>query len=111
VEGVFSTHAAVDEAAGDVVLTVRGEVDFSTAQEFEGTLRNALSDTRRRLVVDLRALRFLDSTGLATLLRLDRRARATSREVIFVKGPAQIRRVFALTGVSELLTMVDEPPG
>ena len=110
VEGVFSTHAAVDEATGDVVLTVQGEIDFSTAEEFDALLGRALDDARRRLVVDLRALSFLDSTGLSTILRQDRRARAAGREFIVVKGPAQIRRVFTLTGVSELLTMVDEPP-
>jgi anti-anti-sigma factor len=96
--------------SGDVVVTLHGEIDLATAQELEDALRQGLEEARRRLVVDLRALQFVDSTGLSVLMRLDRHARDSARQLVVVKGPPEIQRVFDITGVSDMLTMVDEPP-
>ena len=95
---------------GDVVLSVRGDVDLATAPELEVALERALEDAGRRLVVDLRGVSFLDSTGLAVLLRQDQRARAAARHLVVVKGPPQVQKPFEITGMSGRLTMVDEPP-
>ena len=95
----------------NVLLSVEGEVDLATAPELEGALRRALRSPAHRLVVDLRGVRFLDSSGLSLLVRHDRLARAAERRLIIVKPPAQVHRVFELTGLSGHLTMVDEPPG
>jgi len=96
--------------AVDVLLSVRGEVDLSTAPELEGALQRARPPERGSLIVDLRAVTFLDSSGLALLLRHDGKVRVSGRRLIVVKGPPFVQRAFELTGVSERLTMVDEPP-
>lgn len=93
-----------------VLLCVHGEVDMATAPDLEIALERALRGPARQLVVDLRGVGFMDSTGLALLVRQDRLARAASRELIIVKGPPQVDQVFELTGVSEHLTFVCEPP-
>ena len=61
-------------------------------------------------MVDLRGVSFLDSTGLAVLLRQDQRARAAARHLVVVKGPPHVQKPFEITGMSGRLTMVDEPP-
>jgi anti-sigma B factor antagonist len=96
--------------ARDVLLSVQGDVDLATAPELEAALERALQGPARRLVVDLRGVQFLDSTGLALLVRQEREARAAARDLIVVKGPPQVQQVFDLTGVSGHLTMVAEPP-
>ena len=98
------------DGAGQVVLSVRGEIDLASAEEVRADLQRALQETGRRLVVDLRDVSFLDSTGLALLLRLNRQAHESGRELVVVKGPPHVQRVFALTGASELLTMLDRIP-
>jgi anti-sigma B factor antagonist len=94
----------------DVLLSVQGEVDLATAPELEEALERALEVEGRRLVVDLRGVAFLDSTGLALILRHDRRARAAARRLIVVKGPPHVQKAFELTGLNERLTMIDRPP-
>ena len=96
--------------AADVFVSVQGEVDLATAPELEVALERALEAPGRRLVIDLRDVTFLDSTGLALMLRQERNARAGGRRLIVVKGPPDVQRVFELTGMSERLTMVDKPP-
>jgi anti-sigma B factor antagonist len=94
----------------DVMLSVQGDVDLATAPELEAALERALKGPARRLVVDLRGVEFLDSTGLALLVRQEEAARASHRHLVVVKGPPQVQQVFELTGVSGHLTMVAEPP-
>lgn len=96
--------------ADDVLLSVHGELDLVTAPELEAALERAGPAGRGRLIIDLRGVSFLDSTGLVLLLRHEREAAAGGRRLIVVKGPAHVQRVFDLTGMSERLTMVDEPP-
>lgn len=96
--------------AEDVLLSIQGEVDLVTAPELEAALERARPTQRGRLIVDLRGVSFLDSTGLVLLLRHQREAVADGRRLIVVKGPPHVQRVFDLTGLSERLTMVDEPP-
>lgn len=94
---------------GQVLVSVHGEVDLATAPELEAALERALSPEAATLIVDLRGVSFLDSTGLALLVRHDRMAATAGGRMIVVKGPAQVQSVFEITRVSELLTMVDEP--
>src|SRR5436190_20895729 len=96
--------------AADVFVSVQGEVDLATTPELEVALERALEAPGRRLVIDLRGVTFLDSTGLALMLRQERKARAGGGRVIVVKGPPVVQRVFEVTRMSERLTMVDEPP-
>ena len=104
-------RVATRNGTANVLLSVEGEVDLATAPELEGALQRALQSPARRLVVDLRAVQFLDSSGLSVLVRQDRLARAGERQLVIVKPPPQVHQVFELTGLSRHLTMVDEPPG
>ena len=59
-----------------------------------------------RLVVDLRALSFLDSSGVHLLVAARRSAERRQRAVSLVRGPQNVQRVLALTGTESLLTYV-----
>jgi anti-anti-sigma factor len=63
------------------------------------------------VVIDLRRLTFVDSTGVAALVAADRHARRAGRSLAIVKGPAQVQRVLELCGLTEVLALADEPPG
>ena len=63
------------------------------------------------LVVDLREVTFIDSTGLSLLLKADALARQNSFELRVVRSDAQIvRAVMEATGVERFLPLVDEVP-
>jgi anti-sigma B factor antagonist len=96
--------------SGDVLLSVQGEVDLATAPELEAALERGLQGTARRLVVDLRGVEFLDSSGLSLLVRHDRLARSAARRLVVIKGPPHVHQVFELTGLSDHLTIVDDLP-
>jgi len=68
----------------------------------------AASDTKL-LIIDLRALDFMDSTGLSVLVRAHQRTEEQGRQLAMVKGPQQVQRLLSLTGVADRLTLVDSP--
>ncbi len=61
------------------------------------------------IVLDLTALRFMDSTGLRSILRADAVVRAAGRKLALVDGPEPVRRVFDITGMRRLLRFVSSP--
>jgi anti-sigma B factor antagonist len=63
------------ELDGIAVVAVRGEIDLVTAPQFEAAVEEAILDhgTPRPLLVDLEECTFMDSTGLAILLRAQER--------------------------------------
>ena len=94
----------------DVLLAVQGEVDMATAPDLDTALERVLARDGGSLIVDLRDVSFLDSTGLALLVRHDRNAATGGRHLIVVKGPPHVQQLFELTGLSKHLAMVDKPP-
>ncbi len=92
----------VKKDAEAVVIGLTGELDLATVETFERHLREAEAARPARLVVDLTALGFMDSTGLQTLLRARERASTTEYELVLRRGPRQVQRVFELTRTDEV---------
>jgi anti-sigma B factor antagonist len=90
-------------------LTLRGELDMATVPSVEEALA-ALGDAPRRVVVDLRDLRFLDSMGLELFIALDARLAEQGRELVLIRGPRAVNRLFAVMELESVLHIVDEPP-
>jgi anti-anti-sigma factor len=104
----LSLHTFQDADA--VRVEVSGELDLSSALTFEEALRRVEDQTRAPLIVlDLRDLKFMDSTGLRLILSAHARAVNKGRKLAIVQGGDAIRRIFRITGVFSRLNFVDAP--
>ncbi len=74
--------------------------------EFE---RVAAIDGLELVVVDLRRLVFIDSTGLEAILRFESSARADGVELAVVRGPRAVERLFSVMQLDRRLRIVDDP--
>jgi anti-sigma B factor antagonist len=92
-----------------VVFVVEGELDLASSPTLEQELERVRDAEVELLIIDLRQLRFMDSTGLHALVRANKRATDAGRRFAVVKGGPQIQRLLSLTGVGELLTVADSP--
>lgn len=88
-----------------------GELDIATAPEFEQAIADATAEPGARVVLDLRELTFMDSTGLRALAQTNARAEQDDFDLAIVRGPRQIERVLEISGLSDVLPLVDAPPG
>ena len=94
-------------------VRVTGELDLATAPILAQALSRA-EERAQRVVLDLRELTFMDSSGVHVILEASLRANAAGRATVLVRGPAGVDRVLALTRASDSLQIVDldpiEPP-
>lgn len=91
--------------ADAVVLALSGELDLSSAQALSRELIDA--EASGRVVVDLSGLKFMDSTGLHTLLSAQRRYEQSGSRLSLLRGPPQVQRVFELTVTERAFTFDD----
>jgi len=92
-----------------VVLALRGELDMATVPQMERELAQAAKGGPATIVLDLRELDFIDSTGLRTLLAEHERSRESGRELALVRGSRQVDRLMTITRVADHLRIVSSP--
>jgi anti-sigma B factor antagonist len=87
-----------------------GELDLDTATQLEAELAAVRATGADRIVLDLRELRFMDSTGLRLVIRWHTAAREERFAFAIVPGPEVVQRVFRLTGMDEQIQVAPPPP-
>jgi anti-sigma B factor antagonist len=93
------------------VIALRGEVDYTSAQQFREEVSALLAGGALRvLVVDLNEVSFLDSTGVGTLVVASRICADFGVKMLLRDVNPFIARLFAVLGVSDVLG-VPEPAG
>src|SRR3954449_9070180 len=97
-------------AGGAVRIALRGELDLEHAYTFDEEMRRVEDARPACIVLDLRGLSFLDSSGLARLLAVNRRARRERRRLLLVRGGAAVQRLLAITAVGQHFETVSEVP-
>ena len=95
--------------SGDAnILEIEGELDIASAHRVEEELRALESDTIVPIVVDLRGVKFLDSTGLRVLMDAHSRASEAGRAFSLIRGPDHIHRIFGITGLDKHIRFVED---
>ena len=102
-------NVEVSNGQDAVVIGVSGELDLASSPALEHELERGTASRAALVIVDLRALEFMDSTGLSVLVRAHQRAIENGQRFGVVKGPQQVQRLLSLTGVADRLTLADSP--
>lgn len=88
-------------------FTVCGELDMSTAPELERGLEEALADPDASIVIDLSECEFIDSTGIALIVRTWQQLSERERRLALASSNQQVRRLLKITGVEGSIPMHD----
>jgi anti-anti-sigma factor len=99
----------IEEGEGKTRLALAGELDIASAPQFEEGLEKAEANGPAVLLLDLRKVEFMDSTGLRAVIAADERARSEGRRLVIVRGTPAVERVFSVTQLDQRLEIVDEP--
>lgn len=93
------------------VLAVAGELDLTNGGTLTAELQRSERTEADTVIVDMRELEFIDSTGMAILVSAWRRTVADGRRMEIVPSTHEsVRRVFDLTGLNDRLPVAAEPP-
>ena len=100
----LAVSAETTAPARDAVLRLAGDLDFQTATAVHQQVDLILAERPAQLILDLRDLTFIDSTGLAAIVYAWRAAQERQATVRLRDVPAFLASVLDITGVGELLT-------
>lgn len=100
----------IDEREDRVVVTPRGELDMATAPELEQAVMPRLGDGGW-VVLDLRSLDFIDSSGLRVVVGAHRAAEERDGRFTCVRGApgSTVHRIVEIAGIDGVIEMVDDP--
>ena len=95
---------------GDIpILALSGELDIAVVGQAEQGLGPLEERRPAILILDLRGLSFMDSSGLRLVLEADMRARRDGRRLVVVRGSEAVHRVFTVATLDKRLAFVDHP--
>jgi anti-sigma B factor antagonist len=107
------TDRPVDDATH--LVAVAGEIDLFTAPEFKLRVSAPIDAGSSRVVVDLTATTFIDSSSLGVLIGAHRRLQARDGSLVVVCDNDAIVKTFRITGLDGVFTLVpsldDAPDG
>ena len=89
--------------AGDVVLTLAGELDLAAAPTVREHLESAAATGAHSIVLDMAEVTFVDSSALRELLRADSALRGAGRTLILTAVPPAVVRLLELTRTDDVL--------
>ena len=96
----------IDKQNGATVISVRGEIDHHSARTIMENIDHIISSALpMRLVLDLSSVTFMDSSGIAVLLRALRQMDQLGGNLRVVGIPPQPRRVLDAAGIGRLITL------
>ena len=103
VEVVTSTP---DEAR----LAMRGDIDIAADEVLAAAYADATATGPTRVILDFGEVEYINSTGIALIVRLLAEARRDHREVIALGLSDHYREIFRITRLSDYLTIADGTP-
>jgi anti-sigma B factor antagonist len=101
--GVLHTGLRTD--GPDVWVDTSGEIDLSTAKQLEKAIADGLTTQPARVYIDMHLVSFVDSVGLAVLVRCHRLAGGQGCQLIVHSPTRQVARTLALAGLDQYLTI------
>jgi RND superfamily putative drug exporter len=100
---------AAEREGDQVTLVLRGELTLQTAPRLREALAEAEGETRT-IVVDLRDVGFVDSSGLGELLGAHQRAQRHGRRLVLARRPgSQVAQVLDISGLAATIETVEDP--
>jgi anti-sigma B factor antagonist len=100
----------VREVEGSALIALFGELDISEVELVEKALATAEAKEPAVVVIDLRGLDFMDSSGIRLVVEADLRARQAQRKLLVVRGSESVHRVFTIALLDRRLDFVEAPP-
>ena len=97
-----------EQAPGELRLRLFGDLDLAASDEVDEVLAGAQLNGKLDVVMDLRSLAFIDSSGVRVLLRAQARAELFGGRLHLIRGCDRVHRVFELAGIDTRFHFVDE---
>jgi anti-sigma B factor antagonist len=103
-----SVDITIESSEDEVRLTLTGDIDLAGVAALERARAKALDGHPDSMLIDLRGVNFVDSSGLRFLLQTERAARSHGCTLRLLRPADSAMQVFVVTGAERHLPFVDD---
>ncbi|TWT46071.1 Anti-sigma-B factor antagonist [Phycisphaerae bacterium RAS1] len=104
-ESLPELEVTVEDAAGTRTVVVRGDIDLNTSPELRDRFLALLETPAVRLIVDLAGVKYIDSSGVGTIVELRRKTERAGGKLVLCGLQPRVRDVFDITHLSRLFNI------
>lgn len=90
------------EKNGISIFRLNGDVDITTSPELKKTLDRAITDVKNKVILNLKDVGYVDSSGLATLVEIFKNLRARKGVLKLTDLSDKVRGLFEITKLDKL---------
>jgi anti-sigma B factor antagonist len=90
------------------LVALTGEIDFSNSPKVRVEVQKALSTRPARLVLDLSAVPYMDSSGVATLVEALQGQRQHGGKLVLCRMQPRVRGIFDIARLDSVFTIVED---
>jgi len=99
------------EVDGTTIVAVGGEIDVYTAPKLRDRITGLVADGVYKIVIDMEAVEFLDSTGLGVLVGGLKKVRAHDGSLELICTQDRLLKIFRITGLAKVFVIHDSADG
>jgi anti-sigma B factor antagonist len=89
------------------VVVLEGDVDLNQSSSLLAALTDVVNERPKRLMLDLNAVPYMDSSGLGTLVQVLRHVNTYKGKMVFFGLSSRVRSVFEITKLDKFFTICD----
>lgn len=93
---------------GVTVFSLDGRVDSTGAGEMDAALQQAAAEGKRKMVLDMSNVTYINSAGLRTLADILTQNRANGGDLLLVTLNPKVERVFRIIGFDKFFEIYDD---
>ena len=91
-----------------LLVRIKGDLDMHTVPEFKKKITTIMNQKGiDNLILNLKSVNFIDSTGLGAILGRYRELTSNNGELILIGLTSPVKRIFQLSGVLELISVYE----
>ncbi|EEI82151.1 STAS domain-containing protein [Anaerococcus tetradius] len=98
--------ANISQAEDKLVLELSGDLDVYSEEEFKNLIEDDLSSVDKDIVIDIKDLDYLDSTGLGMFMKIYKINKEKDKKVKIINPKENILKLFKITELTEIFEMV-----
>jgi anti-sigma B factor antagonist len=98
--------SSIRSERGTVIVEVAGQIDLGTSPALRKTLLESLKGTQR-LAINLTAVEYIDSSGIASLLEVLKEARKTEKRIVLFGLTGAVLQVLELTRLTRVFEILE----
>ena len=98
----------VDEKNGISIFRMEGDIDINTSPGMKKSFDKAISEKKDRIIINLKGVEYVDSSGLATLVEILKNLRGYGGKLKLTNLSPKVMGLFEITKLNKLFDIIGE---